>query len=90
MSGDGELQGTPLRALLYALFELSKEVEVEDVLTHLGDIYPNYLLNKQLMAKMADYLAVKRGSLKATKAFKPDLEAQNARILAEAIRNQKL
>ena len=90
MSGDGELQGTPLRALLFALFELSKEVEVEDVLIHLGDMYPHYLQNKQLMAKMADYLATKRANLKATKTFKPDLEAQHARILAEAIRNQKL
>jgi putative DNA methylase len=90
MSGDGEMQGTPLRALLYALFELSKEVEVEDVLSHLGETYSHYLQNKKLMAKMADYLASKRGSLKATKTFAPDAEATHARILAEAIRNQKL
>ena len=90
MSGDGELQGTPLRALLFALFELSKEVEVEDVLSHLGETYSHYLQNKKLMAKMADYLASKRASLKATNTFSPDTEAANARILAEAIRNQKL
>jgi putative DNA methylase len=90
MSGDGELPGTPLRALLYALFELSKETEMDDVLDHLGQTYPHYLRDKKLMAKMADYLADKRGSLEATKTFSPEVEARNARILAEAIRNQKL
>ncbi|MBM9520381.1 DUF1156 domain-containing protein [Desulforhopalus vacuolatus] len=90
MSGDAEIAGTPLRALLYALFELSKEVEVEDVLLHLMENCPNYLPNKPLLAKMADYLAEKREGLKTTKAFKPDVEASCARVLAEALRNQRL
>lgn len=90
MSGDAEIAGTPLRALLYALYELSKEVEVEDVLLHLMDNCPNYLSNKTLLSKMADYLAEKRESLKGTKNFKPDVEASCARILSEAIRNQRL
>lgn len=90
MSGDAEIAGTPLRALLYALYELSKEVEVEDVLLHLMDNCPNYLPNKALLSKMADYLAEKREGLKGTKTFKPDVEASCARILSEAIRNQRL
>jgi len=90
MSGDAEIAGTPLRALLYALYELSKEVEVDDVLLHLMDNCPNYLPNKALLSKMADYLAEKREGLKGTKAFKPDVEASCARILSEAIRNQRL
>jgi len=90
MSGDSEIAGTPLRALLYALFELSKEVEVDDVLLHLMENCPNYLPNKTLLAKMADYLAEKREGIKGTKTFKPDIEASCARILAEAIRNQRL
>ncbi len=90
MSGDAEMAGTPLRALLYALYELSKEVEVEDVLLHLMDNCPNYLPNKTLLSKMADYLAEKRESLKGTKTLKPDVEASCARILSEAIRNQRL
>ncbi|WDL98487.1 anti-phage-associated DUF1156 domain-containing protein [Alicyclobacillus sp. ALC3] len=90
MSGDAEIAGTPLRALLYALFELSKEVEVDDVLLHLMENCPNYLPNKALLAKMADYLAEKREGIKGTKTFKPELEASCARILAEAIRNQRL
>ena len=90
MSGNAELAGTPLRALLYALFELTKETEMEDVLLHLMENCPNYLANKTLLAEMADYLAEKREGLKATKTFKPDVEASSARILAEAIRNQRL
>ncbi|RNB82520.1 DUF1156 domain-containing protein [Brevibacillus nitrificans] len=90
MSGDAEIARTPLRALLYALFELSKEVEVEDVLLHLMENCPNYLPNKTLLSNMADYLAEKREGLKDTKTYKPDIEASCARILAEAIRNQRL
>ena len=90
ISGDSEIAGTPLRALFYALYELSKEVEVDDVLLHLMENCPNYLPNKTLLAKMAEYLAVKREGQKATRAFKPDVEASCARVLAEAIRNQRL
>lgn len=90
MSGNAEIAGTPLRALLYALFELSKEVEVDDVLLHLMENCPNYLSNKALLAKVADYLAEKREGIKGTKTFRPDVEASCARILAEAIRNQRL
>ncbi len=90
MSGDVEIAATPLRALLYAIFELTKEVDVEDVLLHLMENCPNYLSNKSLLAKMADYLAGKREGLKVTKTFKPDVEASSARILAESIRNQRL
>ena len=90
MSGDTEFAGTPLRALLHALFELSKEAEVDDVLLHLMENCPNYLPNKPLLAKVSDYLAEKREGLKASKNFKPDVEASCARVLAEAIRNQRL
>lgn len=90
MSGDAEMAGTPLRAVLYALFELSKEVDVEDVLLHLMDNCPNYSPNKKLLAKIAEYISQKREGLKASKTFKPDVEAGCARVLAEAIRNQRL
>lgn len=90
MSGDAEIAGTPLRSLLYAMYEVSKDVEVDDVLLHLMENCSNYLQVKSLVAKMADYLAEKRGSLKTTKTFAPDVEASAARIMAEAIRNQRL
>ena len=75
---------------LYAMYELTKEVEVDDVLLHLMDNCPNYNQNKTLLAKIADYLAEKRGSLKPTKTFHPDQEASHARVMAEAMRNQRL
>jgi putative DNA methylase len=90
MSGDAEIAGTPLRALLYAMYELSKSVETDDVLLHLMDNCPNYTQNKGLLAKMADYLAKKRMVLTATKSFQPDEEASRASIMAEAIRNHRL
>jgi putative DNA methylase len=90
MSGDAEIAGTPLRALLYALFELSKETDIEDVLLHLMENCPNYNQNKGILVKMADYIAAKRETLAETKAFQPHAEASRARILAEALRNQRL
>jgi putative DNA methylase len=90
MSGDAEIALTPLRALLYAMYELTKEVEVDDVLLHLMDNCPNYNQNKALLAKIADYLAEKREALKPTKTFHSDQEASHARVMAEAIRNQRL
>jgi putative DNA methylase len=89
MSGDAEFANTPLRALLYALFELSKDVETDDVLLHLMDNCQDYLSNKSLLTEMANYLAEKRESLKETTTFKPKIEASCARTLAEAISNQK-
>jgi putative DNA methylase len=90
MSGDAEIASTPLRALLYALYEVTKEVEVDDVLLHLMQNCANYLQVKPLIIKMTDYLAEKRQNLKPTKAFHPELEASAARILAEAMRNQRV
>ena len=90
MSGDAEIAGTLLRALLYSMYEVIKEVEIDDVLLHLMENYPNYMPNKTLLVKMAEYLANKRGDLKPTKAFRPDTEASAARVMAEAIRNQRL
>lgn len=90
MSGDAEIASTPLRALLYALYEVTKEIEVDDVLLHLMQNCANYLQVKPLIIKMADYLAEKRQNLKPTKTFHPELEASAARVMAEAMRNQRV
>ena len=90
MSGDAEIASTPLRALLYALYEVTKEIEVDDILLHLMQNCDNYLQVKPLIIKMADYLAEKRQNLKPTKTFRPDLEASAARVMAEAMRNQRV
>lgn len=90
MTGEGELPGTPLRAVLYALHEMASGVEIEDVLIHLEQIHREFRRDRSLLAKIADYLGEKRGNLKAGKGFSPDVEASNARILGEAIRNQRI
>ncbi len=90
MSGDAEIALTPLRALLYALYEVTREIEVDDVLLHLMQNCTNFLQVKPLIIKMADYLAAKRQNLKPTKTYRPDIEASAARIMAEALRNQRV
>ena len=90
MSGDAEIASTPLRALLYGLYEVTQEIEVDDVLLHLMQNCANYLQVKPLFIKMADYLAEKRQNLKPTKTFRPELEASAARVMAEAMRNQRV
>lgn len=91
MSGNSEIAGTPLRALLYGIHEIAKGVETDDALLHLMDnCFGNYMNWKPLLAVMADFLAAKRDSLKPARNFAPDEEARAARILAEAIRHQNL
>lgn len=90
MSGETELANTMLRSLLYAIYEVSKEIDVNDAIMHLMENVPTYMQNRLLLSKMAGYLAEKREILKPTKSFRPDLEASSARILAEAIINQRL
>lgn len=51
---------------------------------------PNYLSKRQMLIKMAEYLANKRQITKSTKAYPTDQEASYARTLAEAISVQRL
>ncbi|MBP6741064.1 MAG: hypothetical protein KA146_13790, partial [Leptospiraceae bacterium] len=88
MSTGAEIANTPLRAVLYGIWELQKEIEIEDVLHHLMENSPNYLLNKNLLAQIADYIARKRDKLKPEKLYEP--ETKFARILAEGIKNHRL
>lgn len=92
MSKDSEFGSTLLRALLYAMYELSKsdDVDIDDVILHLMDNCPNYMQNKPLLEKMAGYLAQKREILKSSKNFKPDVEASCARVLEQGIKGQRL
>jgi putative DNA methylase len=90
MSGEGELPGTAVRAILYAMFEITRGDDVEDVLNHLSQTYAHYLRDRKLLAKITDFLGQKRAVLKNAKGYSPEEEASSARILAEAIRNQRV
>ncbi len=85
--GEGsELYQSTLRAALYAVMELQREVDGADVLAHLTLNVPNYysdMTQRELVAELAEYLA------KRLDALRPD-EASGARVLRELVKNQRL
>jgi adenine-specific DNA methylase len=80
---EGEFGRTSLRSLLYALYELEREVETDEVLGHLRDMVPGYHNRREDLMAMAAYLAAKR------QRPVPG-EAQAARILLGRIQNERL
>ena len=86
MSEGSELHGSILRAVLYAVMELLADVDTNEVLAHLTHNVPDYygdLTQRERGIAVADYLA------EQLKTVRPD-EASRARILAEAMRNQRI
>ncbi len=83
MSEDSELGGTLLRAVLFALYELQKGVDSDEVLLHLQTLRDDYFLEKETIADLADFLA------KTLEEMRPE-EAKAARVLRERIRGQEL
>jgi putative DNA methylase len=86
MNESSELGGTVLRGVLYALWELGRELDTDDVIAHLKLNVADYLgdaSQRELAIELADYLALHLTNLR------PE-EASKARILSEAIKNQKL
>jgi putative DNA methylase len=85
--GEGsELYGSVLRAVLYALMELEADLETGEVLAHLIHNVPDYygdLTQRERVIALADYLA---GHLET---LRPE-EASAARVLAEAVRHQRV
>jgi putative DNA methylase len=86
MSEGSELYQSVLRAVLYALMELSKNVDGSEVLAHLVLNVPNYYgdsTQRELVTELAAYLA------KRLETLRP-LDAGDARVLFELVRNQRL
>ena len=86
MSESSELHGSVLRAVLYAVMELLAEVDTTEVLAHLTHNVPDYygdLTQRERAIAVAEYLA------EQLKTIRPE-EASRARILAEAVRNQRI
>ena len=86
MSESSELHGSVLRAVLYAVMELLAEVDTTEVLAHLTHNVPDYygdLTQRERAIAVAEYLA------EQLKTIRPE-EASRARILAEAVRNQRV
>ncbi|MFZ1242438.1 MAG: hypothetical protein WAV66_24185, partial [Anaerolineae bacterium] len=83
MGETSELYDTPLRGVLYALMELEKNVDGEDVLQHLMLNYTGYHGQRERVVEIAGYLAGKLA------AIRPD-EASAARVLRDLVRNQRM
>jgi putative DNA methylase len=85
--GEGsELHQSVLRAVLYALMELVKNVDGSEVLTHLTLNVPDYysdMTQRALAIDLADYLSKRLDSLR------PD-EASASRVLSELVKHQRL
>ena len=86
MAEGSELHQSVLRATLYALMELVKNLDGGEVLTHLtlnvADYYSNQNQRDQVVG-LADYLANKLETLRPT-------EASAARVLRDLVKNQRL
>lgn len=78
-----EFGKSPLRAVLYALHELQREVDVDEVMSHLRDQVPGYLSRRDDLMALATAIATKRESTAPA-------EAQAARILFSRIKNERL
>jgi putative DNA methylase len=86
MSEGSQLQKSVLRAVLYAIMELTKNMDGDQVLAHLTFNVPNYygdMTQRQLIGDLADYLAKRLDTLR------PE-EAREARVLREMVKNQRL
>ncbi len=71
------------RALLYAIWEVEKEVDGDEVISHLRDLVPGYLSVREDLMALADYIAKKRSDV-------DNIEARSAGILHGLIRNERL
>jgi putative DNA methylase len=86
MSEGSELHDSVLRAVLYAVMELVKNLDGSDVIAHLTLNVPNYYgdtTQREMAGEIADYLA------RRLETLRPE-EARNARVLSELVRNQRL
>ena len=81
-----ELYGSVLRAVLYAVMELLADLDTTEVLAHLTHNMPDYygdLTQRERAIYIAEYLASK------LEMIRPE-EASAARVLSEAVRNQRI
>ena len=86
MSEGSELHQSVLRAVLYALMELVKNMDAGEALAHLTLNIPNYysdMTQRELAVELADYLAKRLDTLRSE-------EAGAARVLRELMRNQRI
>jgi putative DNA methylase len=80
---ESEFGKSPLRAVLFALYELQIDIDIDEVTSHLRDLVPGYLTRREDLMALASVIAAKRET-------KHPQEAQAARILLSRIKNERL
>ena len=80
---ESEFGKSALRAVLFTLYELQQEVDIDDVMAHLHDLVNSYWSRREDVLALANIIALKR-------AERVPSEAEAARILANRIRNERL
>ena len=80
---DHDFGKSPLRAVLFALYELQREVDIDEVLIHLKELVPGYLSRREDLMALATAIAAKRQKTAPA-------EAEAARVLYTRIRNERL
>ena len=86
MGENSGLHQSVLRAVLYAVMELAKNIDGSEVLSHLTFNISNYygdITQRELAVDLADYLAQR------FKELRPE-EASAARVLRELVKSQRL
>jgi putative DNA methylase len=80
---EGEFGSTPLRALLFGLYELQRELDSDQVIAHLRELVCGYLNHREDLMALCQYLASKREG-------KLPQEAGAARVLLTRIKSERL
>jgi adenine-specific DNA methylase len=80
---EGDFGKSALRAILFALYELQRDVDIDEAISHLRDLVPGYLSRREDLMALATVIAAKRET-------KVPAEAQAARILFSRIKNERL
>lgn len=85
MGESSEFHQSVLRASLYAMMEVVKNIVPDDVLAHLRLNVPNWYdsTQRELVAELSGYMA------KQLEAIRPE-EASAARVLRELVKNERL
>jgi putative DNA methylase len=83
MSGESELANSPVRGVLYALMELQKDMDGDEVLQHLSFNVEDYFSKRPMLVELCGFLAKQLTGLR-------EEEASAARVLHDLIQNQRL
>ena len=86
MSEGSELHQSTLRAVLYALWELQKNLDGTEVLAHLALNIPDYYANQGQRDRVVEFAAYLADKLESHRTE----EASAARVLRDLVRNQRL